>query len=115
MNVFDQLRSGLLTWRRIGHGLWPIRDWPDSVIKNYVSTLGARCGDCPAQPAIFRVANGRDLLVLIRYVLNLLRRTDECDADDPVVLMETILFALIGLVYPEEPGERTIEDLLMDF
>lgn len=115
MNVFDQLQSGLMAWRRMGHGLWPIHDWPDGVIENYVRTLQAQYGDGPAQAIIFRVAGGHDLLLLIRHVLSLLPPTDDRFNDDPGLLLDTILFALIGLVYSEEPGQLTIEEVLMGF
>lgn len=112
MSVFEELQYGLITWRRMGHGLWPIRDWPVPVIENYVITLKEWCTPDTIMP--LPVVTGRDLIHLIRHILNLFPPSDESFSDDPQHLLETILFALIGLVYPEEPGDLTIDELLRD-
>ncbi|NVM62140.1 hypothetical protein FHW88_000416 [Mucilaginibacter sp. SG538B] len=57
---FSQLRDGLISWRRMGHGLWPIRYWPDSVIENYVSTLQDCITIRPRYSVVLFVQNGRD-------------------------------------------------------
>ncbi|NVM62125.1 hypothetical protein FHW88_000401 [Mucilaginibacter sp. SG538B] len=40
---------------------------------------------------------------------------DQLAEDHSMILLETILFALIAMVYPEEPGDLTIEELFMNF
>ena len=115
---FSQLRDGLVSWRRMGHGLWPIRYWPNSVIENYVQTLQEVCeGQSSGRSFVFFVQNGRDLILLIRLVIKDYYRCSASEKnslanEDPVLLLETILFALIGMVYPEEPGSTTIEEIL---
>lgn len=113
MNVFVQLQNGLMDWRDMGHGLWPVRHWPDSAVVNYVMTLQQRC--CIDLPFFFCTDSGMGFAHLIRYVLDSLPPTDTCLDDDPAILLETILFALIGLLYDEEPGELTIEEVLADY
>ncbi len=116
---FLQLRVGLSEWRRMGHGLWPIRHWPDYVLENYLMTLQelADCRHLELDDVPF-VHNGRDLVRLIKEVLCRFR-IPMADGNytivaEPALLLESILFALIGLVYPEEPGMVTIEKLLTD-
>lgn len=108
---FIQLRDDLISWRRMGHGLWPIRYWPD----------GQECvAFRPRHSFVLIVQNGRDLILLIRMVLGEFNRISPTDKDQlaedhPMILLETILFALIAMVYPEEPGDLTNEELFMNF
>ena len=115
---FRNLRDYLILWRDMGHGLWPVRGWPDKVIENYLLSLQeCSVGTKPVPILIPNVRNGEDLILLVRRVLSLFPEPsppgDEgFSGDQPIQLLETILFALIGLVHPEEPGELTVEEVL---
>jgi len=113
--IFSTLQVSLLTWRETGSGLWPINDWDEDELTAYLSGLYEatqkqlagrlrREITLPLWPdhAPAEVSGGPDLILLISLLLDTL----------PDVLLEQVQWALIGLVYPEEPGELTVEQVL---
>jgi hypothetical protein len=117
---FTVLKDELSFWRNIEYGLWPIWGWPDDVLENYALTLQETCDSLfSGATVVCRVRNSNDLVVLIERIqfmfctVFLIAKTDLPD-DHPFRLLETIKFALIGALYPEERGLVTIEEILAE-
>jgi hypothetical protein len=120
--LFSILKVSLLAWRETGNGLWPINGWSEAWLTRYLAelyevmqkqlaeqlrrgiTLPFWNARLPAE-----VTGGPDLILLINLLLNTFP-PDRCCTES--ALLEQIQFALIGLVYPEEPGELTVEEVL---
>ncbi|WP_299585499.1 hypothetical protein [Mucilaginibacter sp.] len=120
--IFSILKVSLLAWRETGIGLWPINDWHEDRLTRYLGELYEATQKQLAEqlrrevtlplwnaclPA--DVSGGPDLSLLFSLLLNTFP-PDRCCEES--VLLEQIQWALIALVYPEEPGELTVEEVL---
>lgn len=124
--VFGDLKASLLAWRGIGQGLWPVSHWPAVEFDHYLSelyrlTLNRLATSLTREVSLPRwspsgpgeVQSGEDCLALISFVLSV--HENGRNTADAINFLHTIQSALTGLIYAEEPGELTIEEILLTY
>lgn len=130
--LFGNLNASLLAWKDAGDGLWPLRGWHEESLTAYLAELYEATQQQLASqlqrdvllPAWRvngpgEVTSGPDLLLMISLIIATFTHPGLPDRSrlDPNAIklleqLERIQWALIGLVYPEEPGELTVEQVL---
>jgi len=130
--TFGHLKASLLAWREVGRGLWPIAHCSEQELLCILAALYQftfrQLSASLARPVPLphwnchsgEVQSGPDLVQLIELILTANRppfsapiQSDDSAAADGIDALETLLFAVIGLVYAEEPGELTVEAVLL--
>jgi hypothetical protein len=120
--IFSTLTVSLLAWRDTGNGLWPVNRWSEARLNRYLAGLYEAvqkqlAGQLRREVTLpvwnvcipAEVYGGPDLILLINLLLHTFP-PDCCSTER--ALLEQIQWALIGMVYPEEPGELTVEEVL---
>ena len=123
-SIFGNLKASLLAWRGIGQGLWPVSHWPAIEFDHYLAELyqltSIRLAASLQRDVILphwhpsgpgEVQSGPDCLTLIGFVLSVHEHGE--NAADAINFLRTIQSALTGLIYAEEPGDLTIEEVLL--
>jgi len=130
--IFGNLNASLLAWKEAGHGLWPLHGWDEELLSAYLlelyeATLQRLAGQLRREVPLpvwrvngpAEVNSGPDLLLMINLILIVFSYPglpDRSHLDHNTIALleqfEQIQWALIGLVYPEEPGELTVEEVL---
>lgn len=124
--MFSQLRASLMAWKDMGHGLSPIRYWSTGELDDflsclYVATSHRLIAALPRPVTLYRwrinaaaeVCGGPELLMLLGALAAILAQPLPTEAENYLLnLVEQICWSLIGLLYAEEPGESTLEQIL---